>query len=184
MRWFLDWIRDRELIGWMDFIAHFGVNVTLEYAMSYMGTLYADNIVLPAWLFSLELMAVAETRGWIHQESAYGALDSEAVYMLLGLLREVGKRMTQQAGDREMMTEFYRAVGLAARLLACRGYEGSVGDDVKKSFQGLKGLVQLGLQGDVSEEERQELAAKTLGSVPSVTACFHVEKLLLAEDAA
>eukprot|EP00961_Rhodomonas_salina_P192596 2599529-Rhodomonas_salina.1 len=90
--------------------------------------------------------------------------------------------MRQQAGDRAMMAEFWRAVGLAARLLACRGYEASVGADVKASFERLKRFSDLGLRGELSEDEWSSLAFKAAGSVPSWTAFLHVEKLLLAEE--
>lgn len=84
----------------MDFIAHVGVKVTLGHAMSCMGWLYANTAVLPEWLLfleqteaeateaegkeaeameaknsSLKTLVMAETRGWIFQEGAFGPLD-------------------------------------------------------------------------------------------------------------
>eukprot|EP00961_Rhodomonas_salina_P219294 2964345-Rhodomonas_salina.1 len=90
--------------------------------------------------------------------------------------------MRQQAGDRAMIKEFYSAVGLAARLLTCRGYEASVGADVKASFKGLKSFGGLGLQGELSDDEYDSVAIKARGSRPSETAYWHVQKLLLAEE--
>eukprot|EP00961_Rhodomonas_salina_P277778 3753645-Rhodomonas_salina.2 len=180
--WFLQMILDSNQIGWMDFLVHVGVNGTLAGAMDYMGWLYSANIVMPEWLFSLAKLAIAMTRGWIFQESMFGALDPEAVHFFFALLLQIGLRMQQQAGDCAMIAEFSSAVGLAARLLACRGYEASVGADVKASFEGLKSFWGLGLQGELLDDEFRSLRFKAVGSVPSETAFMHVLKLLLAEE--
>ena len=43
---FLDHIREHKLVLWMDWMANVGVNVPVPEVIGYMGSLYADNIVL------------------------------------------------------------------------------------------------------------------------------------------
>ena len=52
---------------WMDWMANVGVNAPVPDVVGYMGSLYAKNIVLGAWMYDLDYLVLAESRAWIFQ---------------------------------------------------------------------------------------------------------------------
>ena len=71
-------------------MANIGVNVPVPEVISYMGSLYAENIVLGEWMFDIDKLGVGLLRTWIYQEMAFAALDKEAMGGLFEQLRERG----------------------------------------------------------------------------------------------
>ena len=108
--WFLEYIRERKLILWMDWMANVGVNVPVSEVIGYMGSLYAESIVLGEWMFDIDKLGVGLTRAWIFQEMAFGALDKEAMLGLLEQLRERGRtlcRIPYGASEADMPLDRY-----------------------------------------------------------------------------
>ena len=68
--WFLEHIRKNKVLGWMDWMANVGVNVPTPETLAYMGSLYADSIVLGDWMTSVDRLFEALKRAWIYQEMA------------------------------------------------------------------------------------------------------------------
>ena len=106
---------------WMDWMANVGVNVPVSEVVGYMGSLYADNIVLGDWMHDLDNLVVAGSRAWIFQvvaalphrsahlaapssaccshlaaqEMSFGDLDQEAMGGLFEQLRQRGRAVSQ-----------------------------------------------------------------------------------------
>ena len=184
--WFLDIIKENKQIGWMDFLATIGVNCPLEDVMGYMGELYADNIVLGEWLIKSMFLEIAEKRGWIHQEQAFGELDKSAILNLFAEAREIGEEL-KKAPTTSLVRKFWTVVGLFSRFLHCRAYEAGLVNDVKLKYEELKSFEEMSLRTDKSgnllmngEEYNRMIAEAAKGG--SKLASEHVEMLLLADD--
>ena len=119
--WFLNYVRERKLILWMEYaplcgsstrlahsrllltrsrlrswMANVGVNVPVPEVIGYMGSLYAENIVLGEWIsIDLDMVGVALSRAWIFQEMAFGRLDKKAMSGLFERLRELGRAVSE-----------------------------------------------------------------------------------------
>ena len=76
-------------------MANVGVNVPVPEVIGYMGSLYAQNVVLGEWMFDLDKVGVGLSRAWIFQEMVFGRLDEEAMGGLFEQLRELGRAMSQ-----------------------------------------------------------------------------------------
>merc|ERR1719247_1012510 len=74
-------------------MSHDGVNAPVSSTLQYMGSLYAENIVLGDWMLELSNLVVAESRAWIFQEMSFGELDRDAMSGLFEQLRKRGREM-------------------------------------------------------------------------------------------
>jgi len=199
--WFLDWIKEREQLGWIDFIANIGVNVPVPEVLSYMGELYAYNVVIGEWQLGLRSLREAEQRGWIHQEMAYGTLDSDATDRLFTELRVLGEglcsmdskarelRCTARVDEaaRSALTALMRegkaalgaywdGVGPFARLLAARGYDAALAQDSPlRIFEDPDDGG--GRFEGVTEQDYEQLFEARLGDLVSGVAFSHTEGL-------
>ena len=72
-------------------MANVGVNVPVPEVIGYMGSLYAENIVLAEWMLDPDKVGVALSRTWMYQEMAFGPLDREAMGVLFERLRGLGR---------------------------------------------------------------------------------------------
>jgi hypothetical protein len=88
--WFLKWIERHNVLGWMDFTANIVVNVSGRDTVGYMGSLYADFITVSHWMEDSMRLQKALGRGWIFQETAFGAFDSTGITFVLDEMRELG----------------------------------------------------------------------------------------------
>ena len=88
--WFVEQLKEKKQIGWMDFVANVGVNVPVQETLEYMGGLYATQIVVGDWLLDVHRLSLALRRGWIFQESAFCELDGDCLDVLFSLLRRMG----------------------------------------------------------------------------------------------
>ena len=73
--WFLKYLQQNKLIGWVDWVANIGANVPVPETLEYMGGLYARQFVSGEWLFDLDALESSMSRGWIVQEQSFGPLD-------------------------------------------------------------------------------------------------------------
>ena len=64
-------------------MANVGVNVPVPEVIGYMGSLYAQQIVVPQGLFDVSTLREAVGRLWIYQETAFGELDEVGVEAIL-----------------------------------------------------------------------------------------------------
>ena len=85
----------RLLVCRRSWMANVGVNVPVPEVISYMGSLYAENIVLGEWMFDVDKVGSGLSRAWIYQEMSFGPLDEEAMGGLFDQLRERGRAMSE-----------------------------------------------------------------------------------------
>ena len=82
-----------------------------------MGKLYAEQIIIGDWLFSIENLVAALPRGWIFQEIAFCELDAKAVQHFTGILRKLGLAARESLAALET---FLSACALVSTLLGRR----------------------------------------------------------------
>ena len=121
--WFLEKIKRDSQIGWMDFIAGIGVNCSVAEVIEYMGGLYARVPTVGAWMYNIESLDQAMYRGWIFQETAFGALDSNGCRYLFSKVRE--SFVTMRNGDKseEALALLIRTTSVLGKLIHRRGFE-------------------------------------------------------------
>merc|ERR1719334_2198707 len=95
--WFLVFIIQRKLIGWLDSAGIAAAGVPMDEALLYMGRIYAQNIIIGDWLLEPLKLKLAHTRGWIYQEMSFGELDKEATNNLLNEALKVPKESDGEA---------------------------------------------------------------------------------------
>ena len=126
--WFLKYLRKEGALGWMDFVSNVGVNVPTDVVIAYMGKLYAEKTTVGDWLFSVESLARALSRGWIYQETAFGAFDTGEVSLMLAKVRQLGLQV--RAGDVNVAVgNFFHHALYVGQLLSRRGYDEVIKDD-------------------------------------------------------
>ena len=121
--WFLERVKDDGYIGWMDFIANVGVNCNVEEVIKYMGGLYARLPTLGAWMYDIERLDEAMYRGWIYQETAFGALDEGGCRHLFALVRKTFVAMHDGEKDAKALDALFRATSVLGKLIHRRGFE-------------------------------------------------------------
>lgn len=147
--WFLHLCRDHGYIGWMDFMANVVANVPTAETIAYstesgdqtlnlgahgprsrstlrssttVGLLYADQIVLPQGLYEPSTLGPAMGRGWVFQETAFGALNPKGVDKLMEHMSTLGERV--RAGDAACLCDMLLPDAAAlATLLERRGWD-------------------------------------------------------------
>lgn len=125
--WFLKHIAELSLIGWVDFMSNICVGLPSSVTVSYMGMLYARFDVCPEYLLDPSKIGEAMTRGWIFQESAFGALDR---YMVTNIATALSKVDQAKQCQEETTTYFYICMKIS-ELMDRRGY----GVEFAKAFQ-------------------------------------------------
>lgn len=126
--WFLELIKKQGYIGWIDFMSNIGVNAPKANTLNYMGGLYANQVTVGAWLYSLDALNAGITRAWIYQETAFGALDPDGVASLLRIVRASGQRLRGSGtkdvqGAKARILEYFNACHSLAKLLVRRGFD-------------------------------------------------------------
>jgi len=121
--WFLEMIRRDGQIGWMDFIAGVGVNCNTAEVISYMGGLYARAHTVGAWMYDIEALDEAMYRGWIYQETAFGALDEGGCRNLISLVRDSFIAVRDGEKDQNALASLFRATSVFGKLIHRRGFE-------------------------------------------------------------
>mmetsp|Transcript_24378 Transcript_24378/g.30652 ORF Transcript_24378/g.30652 Transcript_24378/m.30652 type:complete len:563 (+) Transcript_24378:25-1713(+) len=86
--WFLQWLENNSVMGWMDFFANIVPNVSGKTTVAYMGRLYMSYKTVSHWMLDPLRLGPALGRGWIFQETAFGAFDSSAISKVLDQMRE------------------------------------------------------------------------------------------------
>ena len=119
---FLDHIRERKQLLWMDWMANVGVNVPVPETLNYMGMLYAECIVLGDWMLDLDRVGTALTRTWIYQEMAFGALDEQEMGRIFEQLRERGRKVINDPSNDEAVKSYVLGCGQVASLLGRRAF--------------------------------------------------------------
>ena len=92
---FLEHIRERKLLLWMDWMANVGVNVPVAETVAYMGLLYAECTVLGDWMLNVDRLEPALMRAWIYQEMSFGALDEDAMKAVFETMRKRGRAVAE-----------------------------------------------------------------------------------------
>ena len=73
--WFLDYLAEERLVGWIDFVSHRGHTEEVIMVVRMMGYLYALLPVVPQFMLgSQQQQTEALGRGWIYQETAFSFL--------------------------------------------------------------------------------------------------------------
>ena len=96
----------RTLAPLRSWMANVGVNVLVPEVIGYMGSLYAENIVLAEWMLDPDKVGVALSRTWMYQEMAFGPLDREAMGVLFERLRGLGRAVGEIALERSELFFF------------------------------------------------------------------------------
>ena len=122
--WFLEYLQQHKLLGWVDWVANMGANVPITETLGYMGALYARHVVTGEWLFGLHTLESALSRGWIVQEQSFGPLDPIGVKHMLKELRDLGLRWLKRRVQTATLVKFCNIV---AQLLVRRGYKHGTG---------------------------------------------------------
>ena len=121
--WFFDLIRERKMLGWVDFIANIGVNCPTSVVIGYMGSLYARLPTVGGWMYNLTALEESLNRGWIYQEMAFGPLDQQGILNLFGLIRNRFMTFRENENKTEQqLHDVLHAVCLLDRLLSRRGF--------------------------------------------------------------
>lgn len=130
--WFLEWLEQEKHFGWMDFMANIVVNVSGGETIAYMGSLYADFKTISHWMLDPMRLEPALKRGWIFQETAFGAFDAKAIVGILDQQREWA--LSSLASNDEQASllsvedrkkaciKFLKNVTYLSKLLDRRGY--------------------------------------------------------------
>ena len=90
-KWFVRYVAQDQVLGWIDYLAHdFGDATLLNAVLSKMGSIYGTFPVVPQYLIEPTKTAKAMTRGWIFQESAFTALDGSVLEEYVQSMEELG----------------------------------------------------------------------------------------------
>lgn len=127
--WFFKWIEKHNVLGWMDFTANIGVNVSGRDTVGYMGSLYADFITASHWMEDSMLLELALGRGWIFQETTFGSFDSAGIALVLDEMRDLGLSTLATSPSSRSLEErvetclkFCKKAVHLSKLLDRRGY--------------------------------------------------------------
>lgn len=126
--WFLHFLEKKRVLGWMDFMANIVVNCPGGETVAYMGSLYADYRTVSHWMLDPLRLEPALKRGWIFQETAFGAFDSGAISNILKQMRELAKsslssNISKSKQSRiQSCTTFLSIAKNLSQLLDRRGY--------------------------------------------------------------
>ena len=126
--WFLKFLEKERVLGWMDFMANIVVNCPGGETVAYMGSLYAQYMIISHWMIDPPRLGAALERGWIFQETAFGAFDSSAISHLLDEMRNLAllslpsnQKQSKESRIQSFMT-FIRIAEHLSKLLDRRGY--------------------------------------------------------------
>jgi hypothetical protein len=128
--WFLERVKNLEQIGWIDWVANVGCNVPVQETLDYMGQLYAEQSCTANWMFDPDqYLAEALSRGWIYQETAFGAFESSGIDCLLERVRSEGMKVRSCLENNDITTSveiiinFIRLAENIGDLLSRRGWQ-------------------------------------------------------------
>jgi hypothetical protein len=119
--WFLEHIRREKRLGWVDFVAHIGVNGPKEAVITYMGSLYARLPTVGFWMKKLDGLAEANTRGWIFQEMSFGPLDEAGVREFFKMVRKQFME-AKRSRSQHALLELLFVAECVGTLLTRRGF--------------------------------------------------------------
>ena len=120
--WFLMYVKEHGLIGWIDWVANVAVGVETTEVIGYMGGLYARLTVYGNWC-ALEPLGEALKRGWMYQEMAFCRLDEVMVDTLLAEVEKVAEAVAKSRPDMEAVEKFIESCGLLGCLLHRRAWD-------------------------------------------------------------
>lgn len=127
--WFLKFLEKEKVLGWMDFMANIVVNCSGGETVAYMGSLYAQYRTVSHWMIDPTKLEAAMKRGWIYQETAFGAFDCNAISSILDEMRGLALSSLSSNKDRkskqariESCLKFVCIAEHLSHLLDRRGY--------------------------------------------------------------